>query len=147
MLEPREEGNGTFLGELVRRLRAIGGVDAWDGRSDAEVLAPLIRDRKAPDGAELDPEVYLRIQLFYEAVAAVIESRSGVPCVPMLRMYQEGFGRVVVIAGRLVVVTRSLGDAARFGFESVDKLIDAGERLVRSGVEMIARFADVAHHP
>jgi probable nitrogen fixation protein len=146
MLEPSNEGDVTFLRELVRRLRALGGVDAWDGRSESEVLAPLIRERRAPEPGDLDPEVYLRIQLFYEAVATLIEARTGVACTPMLRMYQEGFGRVVVIAGRLVVVSRSFGDAARFGFDSVDKLVDAGERLVRSGVEMIARFREVADH-
>ncbi len=146
MLEPRDEGDVTFLRELVRRLRALGGIDAWDGRSEREVLAPLIRDRRSPEAGEVDPDVYLRIQLFYEAVATLIEARTGIPCTPMLRMHQEGFGRVVVIAGRLVVVSRSFGDAARFGFDSVDKLAEAGERLVRTGVEMITRFGDLAHH-
>jgi probable nitrogen fixation protein len=144
MLESRSEAEGTFVHELARRLRALDAGDAWDGRSDREVLAPLVRERRAADGEDLDPDVYLRIELFYETVAALVEARTGVPCSPMLRMHHDGFGRVVVLAGRLVVVTRSFSDAARFGFDSLEKLSETGERLVRSAVELITRFPQVA---
>ena len=144
MLELAPDRSSRFLHELARRFRARAGLDAWDGRSDREVLAPLVRERRAADGDDVDPDVYLRIELFYEAVAALVEARTGVPCSPMLRMHHDGYGRVVVLAGRLVVVNRWMRDAGRFGFESVEKIAEAGERLVDMGVEMIARFPEVA---
>jgi probable nitrogen fixation protein len=64
----------------------------------------------------------------------------------MLRMRHDGQGHVVVLAGRLVVVSRWVRDAGRFGFESVEKIAEAGERLVRAGEALIVRFPEVARH-
>ena len=147
MLGTALEGGAGFVHDLARRLRGRKGLDAWDGLSDEEVLAPLVHSgrREWAEGAP-DPDVYLHIELFYEAVAAAVEARTGIPCAPMLRMHHEGHGRVVVLAGRLVVVSRSLRDVSRFGFESVEKIAEAGDRLVNAGAEMIARFPDAARH-
>ncbi len=143
-------GGSTFLRELVRQFRAHDQRDAWDGKSDWELLAPLIareagRKPDRPDGTE-DPDVFWRIEMFYGAVGLAIEARTGIACTPMLKMHHEGFGRVVLLAGRLVVVSKFLRDAQRFAFESLAKLSEAGEKLVASGVEMIERFPQVARY-
>jgi probable nitrogen fixation protein len=148
MLQTVPRPGSGFLCDLARRLRARSDLEAWDGRSDREVVAALVRPhgRRDRDVAEVDPDVFLHIELFYETVAASVQARTGIPCVPMLRMHRDGHGHVVVLAGRLVVVSRRLRDAGRFGFESVEKLEEAGERLVEAGVELIARFPQVARH-
>jgi probable nitrogen fixation protein len=141
--------DATFLQELVAQFRAQGGNAAWDGRSDWELLAPLIvsRDRK-DDGPldDLDPDVFWRIELFYNAVGRAIEMRSGVACTLMMKMHHEGFGRLVLLAGRLVVLNRFLRDVRRFGYESLEKLNEAGERLVAGAIDMIGRFPDAARY-
>ncbi|HUK66778.1 MAG TPA: NifX-associated nitrogen fixation protein [Anaeromyxobacteraceae bacterium] len=140
----------SFLRELIRQFRAQDTQHSWDGKSDREVLAPLIvtrdkrRDGLAPD--EPDPDVFWRIEMFYNAVGLAIEARTGVVCTPMLKMHHEGFGRLALLGGRLVVVNKFLRDVQRFGFESLDKLIEAGEKLVASGIEMIERFPEVARY-
>jgi probable nitrogen fixation protein len=139
----------SFLRELLRQFRANQGGSAWDGKSDEELLAPLLiarERRRDPVPDDPDPDVFFRIELFYGAVGLAIEGRRGIVCTPMLKMHHEGFGRVVLLAGRLVVVNRFLREARKFGFESIEKLTDAGERLVASGVEMIDRFPEVARH-
>ncbi len=144
------EGETSFLRELVRQFRAVDE-SAWDGKTDGEVVAPLVvrreRRRAEGDAAAPDPEVFWRIEVFYQAVARTIEARTGVPCAPMLRMHHEGFGRVVVLAGRLVVVSKALRDVHRFGFDSLEALVEAGERLVAVGAALIERYPDVARHP
>ncbi len=135
-------GEASFLRELARRLRAQGGDAAWDGKDDAEVLAPLV-ERAAP-GAEPDPEVFWRIELYFEAVGRTIEALTGVSCRVMMRMHHEGHGVVVLLAGRLVVVSATLHDAQRFGFSSLDHLAEAGAKLVHGGVRMIERFPEAA---
>jgi probable nitrogen fixation protein len=65
---------------------------------------------------------------------------------PMMKMHHEGFGRMVLIAGRLIVVNKQLRDVHRFGFPSLEKLAEEGEKLVASGVEMINRYAEVARY-
>ena len=57
-----------------------------------------------------------------------------------------GFGRMVLIGGRLVVVNKQLRDVHRFGFDSIEKLNAEGEKLVQSGVEMIEKFPEVANY-
>jgi probable nitrogen fixation protein len=79
-------------------------------------------------------------------VGLAIELRTGVPCTPMLKMHHEGFGRVVLIAGRLVAVSKFLRDAHRFGFESTEALVEAGERLVSAGASMVESFPEAARH-
>jgi probable nitrogen fixation protein len=141
--------DATFLQELVLQFREQTANAAWDGRSDWELLAPLIVPKDKPGqhpSDEPDPDVYLWIELFYNAVARAIEGRSGVACTLMMKMHHEGFGRLVLLAGRLVVLNRILRDVRRFGYESVEKLNEAGERLVMSAIEMIDRFPEAAQY-
>ncbi len=135
---------GGFLGELVRRFREAEG---GDGESDFKLLAPFVVSRArraAPLSGAPDPEVFWRIDVFHAAVGAAIERRTGVRCEPMLRMHHDGFGRVVLIAGRLVVLSRTLRDVEAFGFDSVEALSAAGEQLVAEGAELIERFPEIA---
>ncbi len=138
-------GQTSFLRELLRQFRAQQE-EAWDGKSDGEVLAPLLsRDLgDDPSTEEPDPEVFWRIEVFYTAIARTIEARTGVACSVMLRMHHEGFGRVVLLAGRLVVLDRTLRDVRRFGFGAVAKLAAAGERGAAVGAHLVERFPELA---
>ncbi len=145
-LDTRGTGESSFLEQLARLLRRQGEWGAWEGKDERETLSPLLvpARRRGGGGRDPDPDAFLRIELFYAAVAAAIEQRTGVACLTMMRMYGEGFGRVVVLAGRLVAVSRSVHDVHRFGFESVESLGAAGERAVAPGVAMIERFPELA---
>jgi len=59
-------------------------------------------------------------------------------------MSHEGFGRVILSVGRLVVISKSLRDVHRFGFESFNKLAEAGEKLVDDAREWIDAYPAVA---
>jgi hypothetical protein len=43
-----------------------------------------------------------------------------------------------------MVVSRTLRDAQRFGYPSLEKLTSEAEKLIQSGVELIQRFPEVA---
>ena len=47
-----------------------------------------------------DPDVLWRLDKFYVAVGLTIEQTTGVMTGPMMKLSHEGFGRVVLIAGR-----------------------------------------------
>ena len=93
-----------------------------------------------------DPEMLWRLELFYNAVGLAIERQTGNMVTPMMKMSHEGFGRMVLIAGRLIVVNKQLRDVHRFGFLTMEKLAEEGEKLVNAGVEMIRKFPDVANY-
>lgn len=138
----------VFVQELVKQFRAQDTYGAWDSKSDQELLEPLILDREKrrsiPVIGDPDPDVLWRVQLFYTAVGMAIERRTGIMVSSLMTMHHEGFGRVVLIAGRLVVVNRYLRDVHRFGFDSLEALAREGEKLVDAGVAVMERFPEVA---
>lgn len=151
MSEPIENIPASpFLRELVRQLRAQDTYGHWEGKSDEAVLMPYVLDAEArknlPLMADPDPDVLWRLELFYNAVGLAIERRTGTIAAPMIKMHHEGFGRVVLITGRLVVVNKYLRDVHRFGFDSLAKLAEQGDQLVNEAVAMIERFDEVAKY-
>ncbi len=139
-----------FLAELVKQWRAQDAHGAWDRKSDADLLEPYVltreKRREIPIIGDPDPETLWRIELFYSAVGLAIERVTGCMVTPMMKMHHEGFGRMILAAGRLIVVNKQLRDTHRFGFESMTKLSDEGEKLVAAGVAMIEKFPDVARY-
>ena len=145
-----ELGSPVFLNELVKLWRAQDSYGAWEGKSDALLLEPYVVDKEKrkeiPIIGDPDPEMLWRLELFYSAVGLAIERQTGNMVTPMMKMHHEGFGRIVLIAGRLVVVNKQLRDVHRFGFLTMEKLAEEGNKLVNAGVEMIRRFPDVANY-
>jgi probable nitrogen fixation protein len=139
-----------FLGELIKVWRAQDTHGAWEGRSNETLLAPYVvtreQRREMPIIGDPDPEVLWRVELFFNAVGLAIERRTGVMVSPMMKMSHEGFGRLVLIAGRLVVVNKQLRDVHRFGFETMEKLSEEGEKFVAAGAQMIGEFNAVANY-
>ncbi len=139
-----------FVKELVKQWRAQDMHGAWDGKTDFDLLEPYILDkekrRQIPIMGDPDPETLWRLELFYNAVGLVIERETGIMVSPMMKMHHEGFGRLVLTAGRLIVLNKHLRDVHRFGFESVERLAQEGEKFVAAAVEMINRFPEVAKY-
>jgi probable nitrogen fixation protein len=140
----------VFVKELIKQWRAQDTNGAWDGKSDLDLIEPYIitkeMRREMPIMGDPDPETLWRLELLYNAVGLAIERATGVMVQPMMKMHHEGFGRMVLIAGRLIVVNKNLRDVHRFGFESLEKLAEEGAKLVAAGTEMIERFPEVARY-
>jgi len=145
--EPIESG---FVKELIQQWRAQDAHGAWDQKSDLQLLDPYILDkerrRQIPLLGDPDPETLWRLELFYNAVGLSIERATGIMVTPMMKMHHEGFGRMVLAAGRLIVVNKQLRDVHRFGFDSLSRLAEEGEKLVAAGVGMIKKFPKVAEY-
>jgi probable nitrogen fixation protein len=149
-LEKNPVAELPFMKELIKVWRAQDTHGAWEGKGDLELLAPYVVDKEArralPIIGDPDPETIWRLELFFNAVCLMIERATGVMISPMLKMSHEGFGRMVLIGGRLIVVNKQLRDVHRFGFDSFEKLAAEGDKYVQSGVEMIEKFPAVANY-
>ena len=149
-VENASVADSIFLKELIKQWRAQDTHGAWDKKSDLDLIAAYIitkeQRRQIPIMGDPDPETLWRLELFYNAVGLAIERATGIMVSPIMKMHHEGFGRMVLTAGRLVVITKHLRDVHRFGFETLVKLVEEGEKLVRSGVEMIEKFPEVARY-
>lgn len=137
-----------FLKQLVAQIRAQDTYGHWAGKPNSDLLEPYILDaekRKAlPIVANPDPDTLWRLELFYAAIGMTIEKKTGVMAGPMMRMSPEGFGRMVLIAGKLVVVDKHLRDVHRFGFASTKKLCEQALRLISGAIELIEKNPEVA---
>ncbi len=137
-----------YMKALIRLMRAQDTHGAWDGKSDAAILKDFIvtreQRRAMPIIADPDPDVIWRVEIFHTAIGLAIEAETGVVASPMMKMSHEGFGRVLLTAGKLVVLSRHMRDINRFGFDNYAKLADEGGKFVRLAVETITRWPDVA---
>lgn len=137
-----------FIRELIKQIRAQDTHGTWEGKSDARLLEPFIltaeQRRAMPIMGDPDPETLWRMDLFHNAVGLAIERATGCMVSPMTKMSHEGFGRTVLTTGRLIVVNRYLRDVHRFGYPSLAKLAEAGNKLVSEGVGMVEKYKEVA---
>ena len=147
---PTDVMQDPFIRELVKQWRAQDTHGAWEGKTDAMLLDPYVLDaekrKDLPMMADPDPETLWRMELYYNAIALSIERETKVMVSPMLKMHHEGFGRQVLIAGRLIVFNKQVRDAHRFGFNTLEKLAAAGNNAVSEAVEMIRKFPEVANY-
>ncbi|ACF03584.1 MULTISPECIES: NifX-associated nitrogen fixation protein [Rhodopseudomonas] len=141
--------DSLFVKELVKQLRAQDTHGVWEGKSDLKLLEPFIVDkakrREIPIMGDPDPETLWRLELFYNAVALSIERETRIMVSPMMKMHHEGFGRLILSAGRLIVINKHMRDVHRFGFDNLGKLAEEGDKLVAAGSEMIRKYPDVAN--
>ena len=137
-----------FMKALVRLFRAQDQHGAWDKKSDAQILKDYIvtkeQRREMPIIGDPDPDILWRIEMFYTAIGLAAETRTGVIAGPMMKMSHEGFGRLVLLAGNLVALSRHLRDVHRFGFDSFAKMAAEGEKYLAKAVAMIESHPEIA---
>lgn len=134
--------------ELVKQMRALDTYDTYEGWSDARILDPYImtKERKAEIPVIGDPDeiTIARLKAFYNAIASLIEKECGMMAVPLMVMSHEGFGRVVISVGKLIVLDRTLRDVHRFGFKSYSKMKDDADKYLSIALQIISEHPEVA---
>ena len=137
-----------FVKLLLRLLRAHDLSGAWESMPDEAVLAPFVvtkeQRREIPLIGDPDPDILWRLEQYYGAIGLAIEARTGHVAAPIMKIHHEGWGRLLLTAGRLVVVNAYLRDLHRFGFDSVEQMVAKANKIVDDGVKVIERFPDVA---
>lgn len=134
---------GPFSREVARQVRAHDSYGVSEGKSDRELLAGFLTD-KAPPIGNPDARALARLDQFYAAVALLIEKTAGLMASPVLQLSPEGFGRVVLVCGRLVVASKTLRDVHRFGFPTLARMESEGGALVNAALRWIERFPQAA---
>ncbi|MHB1116841.1 NifX-associated nitrogen fixation protein [Sideroxydans sp.] len=137
-----------FIQEMVKQMRAVDSYGTYDGWPAERVLAPYVltkeQKREIPIIGDPDEILLSRIKCFYNAVASLIEKECGLMAVPMINITHEGFGRGVITVGKLVVMDKTLRDVHRYGYESLSKMKDEGDKLLSVALEIIGKHPDVA---
>ena len=140
--------NSPFLKAIVQQIRANDPYGTYRNWADELLLKPYVLSKAQKREISVEGDVDLitqsRVMAFYRAVAYRIEEESGLLSQVVIDLSHEGFGWALVFSGRLLLVSKTLRDAQRFGFASLEKLNDEGEKLVTRGIELAKRFPEVA---
>lgn len=137
-----------FIKEMIRQMRALDSYGTYDGQPGEKLLDPLVltKERKAaiPIVGDPDEETIARVKAFYNAIATLVEKECGLMAVPFINLTHEGFGRVLIIVGKLVALDKTLRDVHRFGFDSLSKMKTEGDKLLSVAIERVGAYPDVA---
>ena len=140
--------DSDFANEMIRQMRAVDTYGTYDDWSASKILEPFVltkeMKREIPIIGDPDEITMARVKAFYNAIAALIEKECGLMAVPMLNLSHEGFGRVIITVGNLLVLDKTLRDVDRFGFPSLSKMKDEGDKLLSVALEIIGKYSDVA---
>jgi probable nitrogen fixation protein len=137
-----------FAIEMVRQMRAIDSYGTYDTLTPAQILEPFIltpeKKRELPIIGDPDEEIVARVKVFYNAIAALIEQECAHMAVPLINLTHEGFGRALITVGKLVVMDRTLRDVHRFGFPSLSKMKDEGDKVLSVALNLVGEYPKVA---
>jgi probable nitrogen fixation protein len=124
--------DSIFIKELIKVWRAQDTHGTWEKKSDVSLLDPYIvtkeQRREIPIIGDPDPEILWRLELFYNAVGLAIERATGCMVQPMMKMSHEGFGRLILTTGRLIVINKHLRDVSTVSASNRSKSLPPRER-------------------
>lgn len=128
-----------FLKELVKQVRALDTYGVWEKDSDEKLLTDkYIRTkeqlREIPVIADITQEQIKDLRLLLQALALAFEQKTMEMANVIIEMSHEGFGRGVVIADKIVIVDKYFKDAHRFGYLTIEKLIEEGDKMLEKAV-------------
>lgn len=134
--------------EMLRQLRALDTYDSYEGWPEEKIIDPLVmtkeRKREIPIVGDPDETTLARVKAYYNAIASLIENKTGIMAVPVINITHEGFGRAFVLVGKLIVVDKILRDVHRFGFASLEEMASKTEQVVDKANALIEKFREVA---
>ncbi|NJL60648.1 MAG: NifX-associated nitrogen fixation protein [Methylacidiphilales bacterium] len=138
-----------FLKAIAQQIRGQDVYGVYRSWSDELLLKPYVinrqKKREIPVDGDVDPMTVSRIMAFYRATAACIEKETGLLSQVVVDLNHEGFGWILVFAGNLLLVRKTIRDAHRFGYDSLEKVAEEGEKLIAKATDLARRFPEVGN--
>jgi len=141
--------DNPFLKQLINQIRAQDQFGTWSKFSDEELLTRKYVKTKEqlkdiPVIADIDEMIIGDIKMIYQALALGFETKTGVMCNVIMEMSHEGFGRVAVIADKIVIVNKYFKDAHRFSYRTIEKLVEDGDKMLNAAMAIYEQYKPCA---
>lgn len=137
-----------IIRQMVVQLRAVDSYGTYDTWSDARVLDPLVltkeRRKAIPVVGDPDETTISRVKAYYNALAQMLERETGLLAVPVINITHEGFGRALILVGKLVALDKTLRDVHRFGFDSLEALVAEANKQKSKAAALVSEHRTVA---
>lgn len=136
--------NSEIVLDLIKQLRAIDTYDTYEGWSAARIVDPIVltkeRKREIPIVGDPDGLTVARLKAYYNSLASLIEKRTGLMAAPIVHLSHEGFGRALIMVGKLIVVDKILRDVHRWGFASLEDLCEKSDKTIANAAALIEKY-------
>ncbi|MFI3190920.1 hypothetical protein BCS42_09880 [Crenothrix sp. D3] len=140
--------NSDIVQNFIKQLHAIDTYDTYDGWSNARVVDPIVltkeRKREIPIIGDPDELTIARLKAYYNSLATLIEQKTGLMAAPIVNLTHEGFGRALIMVGKLIVVDKVLRDTHRFGFASLEDMTEKSDKTIAKAMELIEKYNNAA---
>jgi len=140
--------SSDIVKDMIKQLRAIDAYDTYAGWSEAKIIDPIVltkeRKKNIPVIGDPDEITIARLKAYYNSLATLIEKKSGLMAAPIVHLSHEGFGRALIMVGKLVVVDKILRDTHRFGFASLEELKEKSDQTVERALALIEKYKAAA---
>lgn len=140
--------NSEIVKDYIKQLRAIDTYDTYAGWSEAKIIDPVVltkeRKQSIPVVGDPDEITISRLKAYYNSVATLLEQKTGLMAAPIVHLSHEGFGRALILVGKLVVVDKILRDTHRFGFSSLEDLCEKTDKTLEKAIELIEKYKAAA---
>ena len=146
LVVPEDDANLTsdIVKDYIKQLSAIDTYDTYAGWSEAKIIDPVVltkeRKQKIPVVGDPDEITIARLKAYYNSIATLNEKKTGLMAAPIVHLSHEGFGRALVMVGKLVVVDKILRDTHRFGFASLEDLVEKTDKLIDKATGLIEKY-------
>ena len=136
--------SSDIVKDMIKQLRAIDSYDTYDGWSEARIIDPIVltkeRKKNIPVIGDPDEITIARLKAYYNSLATLIEKKAGLMAAPMIHISHEGFGRALIMVGKLIVVDKILRDTHRFGFSSLEDLCEKSDKIIENALRFIEKY-------
>ncbi len=146
--ERREE----ILKEIVNQIRAYDTYGTWEKKSDHDILNHLFLTKPEKQASlslmghcEVDPKALLKLHAYFKAIGVLIEKSSGLLTSVVINLDEEGNGIVLIYSGRLILVNKSIRDANKFRFKSLDEMALQAQKFIDKALELVEKYSEVAN--
>ncbi|MHA6534679.1 DUF269 domain-containing protein [Paenibacillus sp. BAC0078] len=137
---------------FVRRLCHLLDTGDFFGRyaalSPQEKIAKLFlaspEDKNQSDfNCAVSPKVRQQVPVIFQAIAGVMEEKSGIMVQSTAEINMEGFGRGLLYSGRVILVLKSLRAGFPFPFTSEEKAVRYGVECVEEGLAFLQKYNEM----
>ncbi len=146
------ERGEEILKEIVNQIRAYDTYGTWEKKSDHDILNHLFLTKPEKQASlslmghcEVDPKALLKLHAYFKAIGVLIEKSSGLLTSVVINLDEEGNGIVLIYSGRLILVNKSIRDANKFRFKSLDEMALQAQKFIDKALELVEKYSEVAN--
>jgi probable nitrogen fixation protein len=133
-----------FLQELIEQFHIQDRSKVYQNWSDYLLLELFTTSKKSLKNFNLDHLNQLLMNAFYHAIAKTIEQKTGYSTQTFVHVKNKEYSSAVVFCGGVLVVYSLIWGYKKYGFNSIDRLLEEAEKIIEAAMAKASPYLDFA---